>query len=180
MVWFEKPKVVPDVSSVHLFGGARCGSPVRLANLSKDQFPPPLKSAALPESPPQGEVFSRIPQATSPPGPFSPSQNRPVPVPRPLPGATGLPRGSSASTASEGGFLSSIILWSKGCIRYFFLMQRLRKSGKQNILIIIQASGLHKRFHSPLHQTLTVQTTNSVFAAIKHSGGKKKKKKKKI
>lgn len=52
---------------------------------------------------------------------------------------------------------------------FFFLMQRLRKSGKQNILIIIQASGLHKRFHSPLHQTLTVQTTNSVFAAIKHS-----------
>lgn len=66
MVWFEKPKVVPDVSSVHLFGGARCGSPTRLANLSKDQFPPPLKSDALRESLSQDEVFSRIPQATSP------------------------------------------------------------------------------------------------------------------
>lgn len=51
----------------------------------------------------------------------------------------------------------------------FFLMQRLRKGGKQNIWIIIQAIGLHKRFHSPLHQVLTVKTTKSVFAVMKHS-----------
>lgn len=36
---------------------------------------------------------------------------------------------------------------------FFLLLLKLRKGGKQNILIIIQAIRLHKRFHSFLHQT---------------------------
>lgn len=88
------------------------------------------------------------------------------------------PRGHGCS---RGAFLPVLFCGQKVAYALFsfFLMQRLRKSGKQNILIIIQASGLHKRFHSPLHQTLTVQTTNSVFAAIKHFGGGEGRKKKK-
>lgn len=80
------------------------------------------------------------------------------------------------SRPCKRAFLVIIILWSKGCIHYFFfLLLKLRKGGKQNIFIIIQAIRLHKRFHSFLHQTWTVETTNSVFAAIKHSWQNKRK-----
>lgn len=82
------------------------------------------------------------------------------------PFATGCPQVELVKGAI---FLFYFFGGEKVAYTFFFLVQRLRKGGKQNILIIIQAIGLHKRFHSPVHQTLTVKTTNSVFSAIKHS-----------
>lgn len=68
----------------------------------------------------------------------------------------------------KGAFYYCYFVVERLPILFFSLMQKLRKGGKQNIWIIIQAIRLHKRFHSPLHQVLTVKTAISVFAVIKH------------
>ena len=45
--------------------------------------------------------------------------------------------------------------------------KRLKKGGKLNIFLSLLDARLHKRFHRRLHQTWTVETTGSVFVAIK-------------
>lgn len=109
---------------------------------------------------PQASLFS---QAVDDKGPFLiPYRNL---LPRfPLTGPTVVMRVGFV----KGSFYYCYFVVERLPILFFPLMQKLRKGGKQNIWIIIQAIRLHKRFHSPLHQVLTVKTAISVFAVIKH------------
>ena len=59
--------------------------------------------------------------------------------------------------------------WLSGAWR----QRRPEEAGKLNIFLSLLDSRLHKRFHSHLHQTSTVETTHSVFVAIKLPGQKK-------
>lgn len=72
--------------------------------------------------------------------------------------STGLPRDGTLSVGAGADLVKGLSHYYYFVVKrlhtlFFFLLLKLRKGGKQNILIIIQAIRLHKRFHSFLHQT---------------------------